>query len=227
MQNSENHVDDPFLKTLAWGFINRVESYPVYFVNGCCFHTSARAQNRKTNNSGVVLSGEQSDYHGVIQDIIVIEYPGLPIKRLSIFNCKWFDPTPTGTRICRKYGIVEVKSTRRYNGKDTFIFAQQAEQAYFTPWPNPNSDRKNWFSVIKTKSRRTIQSPDAPFQDDVNLGTNDLSCLQEFNVTLRDFTLAGEEINPNDTIPRVDCSNDDVEEEEAYTSDSSEDANDA
>ncbi|KAH6762316.1 hypothetical protein C2S52_019749 [Perilla frutescens var. hirtella] len=177
--NPDNCVDDQFLNSLAWGLINQVETYPKYFVNGYCFHISELARTRKTNNSGVSLIGEHRDYYGVLQEILVVEYPGLPTKRVTIFNCKWFDPTPSGTRICPKYGIVEVKSTRRYAGKDTFILAQQAEQVYFTPWPNPTNERRNWYSVIKTKSWRTIQSPDAPFQDDTNYTINELSELED------------------------------------------------
>ncbi|KAH6806007.1 hypothetical protein C2S51_030838 [Perilla frutescens var. frutescens] len=218
--NPDNYVDDQFLNSLAWGLINQVETYPKYFVNGYCFHISELASTRKTNNSGVSLIGEHRDYYGVLQEILVVEYPGLPTKRVTIFNCKWFDPTPSGTRICPKYGIVEVKSTRRYAGKDTFILAQQAEQVYFTPWPNPTNERRNWYSVIKTKSWRTIQSPDAPFQDDTNYTINELSELEEFDITLLDATNLGEEFNHTNIVGEEIYSSEDSEYDEDTTIDS-------
>lgn len=34
------------------------------------------------------------NYYGNIEEIIEVEYPGLPIKRIVLFKCTWFDPTP-------------------------------------------------------------------------------------------------------------------------------------
>ncbi|KAK6148025.1 hypothetical protein DH2020_018937 [Rehmannia glutinosa] len=195
VQNPANDIQDQLLHDLAWGPLNLVQTFPIYFVNGYCFHTSNWAQNQKTNNSRVSLSGEETVYHGIVEEIIDIKYPGLPIKRLTLFNCKWFDPSCMGTRICPIYGTVEVKSNRRYKGKDTFIFTQQSEQVYFTPYPNLTSNRRDWLLVIKTKSRRTIQSLNVPFQDDDGSHLNDVSFEDEIDVALRDFNDRGEEVN--------------------------------
>lgn len=217
MHNPINNVEDQFLYDLAWGPLHRVQTFPVYFVNGYCFHTSTRAKNRKTNNSGVALCGEEAIYHGIVEEIIEIGYPGIPSKRLTLFNCKWFDPSTTGTRIS-PYGVAEVKSNRRYKGKDTFIFAQQAEQVYFTRYPNPTPNRRDWLVVIKTKSRRTIQSPDAPFQDDNGSHLNEVSCQDDIDVALRDSNYTSEE-----NVDHDDEIQENVEEEgESYDSQDSE-----
>lgn len=98
-----------------------------------------------------------------------------------------------------------MNKTRIYKHKNAFIFSQQAEQVYFTPWPNPNSDRKNWLSVIKVKARMVVQSPDAP-QYDMNLLTNELPCLEEFDVPLRDFSRFREALIHNINITCVAAS---------------------
>lgn len=89
---------------------------------------------------------------------------------LVLFKCDWFDPTPNqGTKI-DNYGIVEVKASRRYKNYDPFIFAQQAKQVYYTQYPEGQND---WFVVIKTKARGTIQTSetskpekDIPYQEE-------------------------------------------------------------
>lgn len=86
--------------------MNRVQTFSIYFVNDYCFHVSNLVKRCKTNNSGVALSGEDMIYHGILQEIVEVEYPGSPTKRLTLFNVKWFDPETRGTRKIPKYGIL-------------------------------------------------------------------------------------------------------------------------
>ena len=62
---------------LAWGPKIRATSWPIYYVNGYKFHT---------DNTGVFVRGDtgdgESDWHGVINKILELEYPNEPVKRL-------------------------------------------------------------------------------------------------------------------------------------------------
>ena len=99
-----------------------------------------------------------------------MEYAGLPIKRVVLFKCEWYDPSHRGIKKHDKYGIVEIRSSRKYKKYDPFIFAQQAEQVYYASYPDTCRDKRDWMVVIKTKARSTITAPEAnmeePFQED-------------------------------------------------------------
>ncbi|KAK4716371.1 hypothetical protein R3W88_014709 [Solanum pinnatisectum] len=105
-----------------------------YNVNGFKFATEKYSKNKKTNNSGVWVKGddgnqnENIDYFGVLHEILELEYSGWPIKRIVLFQCKWFDPTSRGTREFKQHNIIEVKHTRKYEAYDPFIIAQNAKQ---------------------------------------------------------------------------------------------------
>ncbi|KAI9107783.1 hypothetical protein K1719_021119 [Acacia pycnantha] len=33
------------------------------------------------------------DFYGILQDIVELEYLGVPVKNVMLFKCDWFDPT--------------------------------------------------------------------------------------------------------------------------------------
>ena len=132
------------------------------------------------SNHGVSVWGTngqlESDFYGILTDIIQLEYTGIPPMKLVLFKCDWFDNTPNiGTRVDNKYGLVEVRQSRRYNkAYDPFIFAQQAEQVYFTKYPEGH---QGWLAVIKTKARGRIVDnivsqieQEIPYQVDDHVG---------------------------------------------------------
>jgi len=94
-----------------------------------------------SSNYGIYVRGNngqlESNFYGVLSNIIQLEFTSLPIMNLVLFQCEWFDNTPNiGNTVDNKYGIVQVKKSRRYNKTyDPFIFAQQAEQVYYTKYP--------------------------------------------------------------------------------------------
>ena len=46
----------------------------------------------------------------MLSDIIQLEYTGIPLMKLVLFKCVWFDNTSyIGTRVDKKYDIVEVR----------------------------------------------------------------------------------------------------------------------
>lgn len=135
----------------------------MYFVNGYKFHSITYASNKSSSNSGVCVKGTNyadsaSDYYGRLLEVIVIEYPRLPIKRTTLFKCEWFDTSRQGIRTIKRYNHIEVNDSRRYNQYDPFIFSVQATQVCFVPYP---SSRQNspWLVVCKVKSRLMVDIP--------------------------------------------------------------------
>ena len=166
---------DQFLQDIAWGPKRSVQTWPIYFVNGYKFHIEAWSHHKSTINCGVCIKGtdygqSESDYYGILKEVIQLEYVGLPLKHAILFNCEWYDPTLNrGMRIHKQYGIVEIQTTRRYNKYDPFILAQQAVQVYYAPYP-ASREKVNWKAVIKTKARSTIDAPSTEVDNDAYQG---------------------------------------------------------
>ncbi|KAJ1378056.1 hypothetical protein SESBI_48237 [Sesbania bispinosa] len=55
----------------------------------------------------------ENDYYGMLVDIVELEYTASPTKRLVLFKCECFDPSPQGIRV-DNYGNVEIRKSRRY-----------------------------------------------------------------------------------------------------------------
>ena len=99
---------------LAWGPKRKVESWPIYIINGYKFQTVSWNEGMNSSNYGVHVRGTdgqlESDFYGMLSDIIQLEYTGIPLMKLVLFKCDWFDNTPyIGTRVDKKYDIVEVR----------------------------------------------------------------------------------------------------------------------
>ena len=78
---------------------------------------SHSAKKKSTENSGVCVKSsdnnqDETDFYGKLEDIIELEYQALPIKRVTLFKCQWYDQTTTryghGTRIHPRYKLVDV-----------------------------------------------------------------------------------------------------------------------
>jgi hypothetical protein len=133
-----------------------------------------------------------------------LSFIGWPAKKLVLFKCDWFDNSPNGTKVDNNYGFVEVKQSRRYTrAYDPLIFAQQAEQVYYTPYPEGHN---GWLGITKVKARGTINVPDVsgvqrevPYQDDE---VQDLPVLQVDANVFDDDLLVGdaEEIDGSQII---------------------------
>ena len=108
----------------------------MYYVNGYKFHTIEWGREKKIDNIRVYVRGDtgdgESDWHGVINEIIELEYPSEPLKRVVLFACEWYNPTrPEGTHKHNHYKIIEINHTKRYEKFDPFIIAQNARQVYY------------------------------------------------------------------------------------------------
>nr|GEX81959.1 hypothetical protein [Tanacetum cinerariifolium] len=172
-RDSDN-VDNQIIKDVASGPLRSVVTYPVYFVNGYKFPTSEHGSGRSTYNSEVCLKGsnysdESNDYYGILAEIVQLEYPALPIKRVVLFRCDWFDPTPNvGMKVHKGYNLVDVNHKRRFDKYEPFILASQSSQVYYTSYPSLRRDKVDWWALSKAKPRSFIDllGGNMAFQDD-------------------------------------------------------------
>ncbi|KAH0678888.1 hypothetical protein KY284_019973 [Solanum tuberosum] len=132
-----------------------------YNVNGFKFATEKYSKNKKTNNSGVWVKGddgnqnENVDYFGVLQEIVELD---------------GFDPTSRGTTELKQHNIIEVKHTRKYEAYDPFIIAQNAKQVYYAPYLL-RRDKSDWWVVIKTKPMGRVEVEnelDVAYQNEIS-----------------------------------------------------------
>ncbi|KAK6803403.1 hypothetical protein RDI58_001187 [Solanum bulbocastanum] len=170
-----------------------------YNVNG--FKFEKYSKNKKTNNGGVWVKGddgnqnENVDYFGVLHEILELEYSGWPIKRIVLFQCKWFDPTSRGTRELKQHNIIEVKHTRKYEAYDPFIIAQNAKQVYYAPYPW-RREKSDWWVVIKTKPMGRVEVEnelDVAYQNEISSVHQVVDVELEMNLDHPDHIL--EEVN--------------------------------
>ncbi|XP_075521643.1 uncharacterized protein LOC142554928 [Primulina tabacum] len=165
VQQPGANLPDKCLENIAFGPLRRIKSYSGYFVNGFRFHIVRHCATRSTSNSGVTVKGSgntnnEINYYGNIEEIIEVEYPGLPIKRIVLFKCAWFDPTPkTGTRCHPKYQLFDVNKNKRLHIYEPFIFAVQAAQVVYVTYPNVKRSTDEWLAVCKMQPRSSIQAP--------------------------------------------------------------------
>ncbi|CAE6126360.1 unnamed protein product [Arabidopsis arenosa] len=69
-------------------------SWPIYHSRGYCFHTHNHGEDKKTQNYGVYVRGTtDTDYYGLIEEIMMIQYHGAVGLKIMIFKCRWFDTT--------------------------------------------------------------------------------------------------------------------------------------
>ena len=160
-----------------------MKSFSRYYINGYKFYTEERGSNSGSMNSGVCIKGSthsvnELEYNGRLQEILELEYPALPIKRIILFKCSWFDPIMNrGTRIHPQYKLVDVKSGRVFNKYEPFILIVQATQVYFASYPTLKINVNDWLVVCKIKARGIMEVPKSnaclpsdmmAFQEDVS-----------------------------------------------------------
>ncbi|KAK1358973.1 hypothetical protein POM88_043447 [Heracleum sosnowskyi] len=126
-------VPNEYIRDIPFGPLRSVKSVPIYYVNGYKFHTREYGADRSTFNSGVCIKGSNfsetfSDYFGIVEEILIVEYHRFPAKKTVLFKCEWFDPTiNVGTRIHPRYNIVEVNKRKRLRVYKLFVLAMSPE----------------------------------------------------------------------------------------------------
>ena len=116
---------------MAEGPIKHARSYNVCYTNGYRFHKVLHATNKYADNSGVCVKAadnslDEDDFYGQLLEIVEVEYPGIPIKRVTLFKCRWYDPTTSGnyhgTKIHKQYKLFDIHQDRSYRLYDPFVW---------------------------------------------------------------------------------------------------------
>ena len=114
-----------------------VRRYAGYIVNGFRFHIESQSDNRKTQNCGVMVRGDDSsdkEYNGVLKDICELHYPGG--NRVFVFKCDWFDVQHLGRGYkVDEYGLISVKRSVYLKTDEVFILESQVEQVFYMQDP--------------------------------------------------------------------------------------------
>ncbi|XP_057443879.1 uncharacterized protein LOC130736038 [Lotus japonicus] len=157
------------LVTLSKGPDFRVFNHKGYILNGFKFRTKDAEKHLKTQNSGVIVKGDEltghADYYGVVRKITEIKY--LDNKFVILFKCDWFEAPSEGRNQGRgykkdDYGFISVDITRLFYKNDPFILGSQAELVYYVQY----SDKENWYSVVKVKPRHIFDLPNGEDDDE-------------------------------------------------------------
>ncbi|KAF7835455.1 hypothetical protein G2W53_010314 [Senna tora] len=152
----KNAIDE--LISLAIGPNKIANLYPMFMVNGFRFHTRARALGKKTQNSGVLVRGDDSydskEYYGVLEHVYELSYIGN--RKVYLFKCTWWDVARLGRGYkIDKYGFVSVNTHCSLNTNEPFVLASQAEQVFYVK----EIMNEDWLFVVKTSPRDLFNMP--------------------------------------------------------------------
>ncbi|KAL8160180.1 hypothetical protein V2J09_001717 [Rumex salicifolius] len=206
----ENGCVDNDLYNLVCGPSRVVKRYTGYIVNGYRFHTSDRSENRKTQNCGVMVRGDDSsdkEYFGVLSDIFELHYPGG--NRVFAFKCRWFDVGSHGRGYkIDDYGFTSVNKTRSLKTDEVYVLESQVEQAFYVQDPR----NKDWEFVIKAQPRDFYDMP----SDDGDQQALDTNAYQQVEVEAIVEEQSSDPLNINFSLESL-ATNDFVVEREAKT----------
>ncbi|XP_075087200.1 uncharacterized protein LOC107766991 [Nicotiana tabacum] len=121
------------LISLAIGPGPVVYRYSILMVNGFRFQTKDLESIRKTQNNGVLVRGDDSDfkeYYGVLEDIYEISYMGN--RKVYLFRYHWWDVAHLGKGYkIDKYGFTSMNTRCGLNTNEPFVLASQSEQVFY------------------------------------------------------------------------------------------------
>ncbi|XP_070047617.1 uncharacterized protein [Nicotiana tomentosiformis] len=122
------------LISLAIGPGPVVHRYSILMVNGFRFQTKDLESIRKTQNNGVLVRGDDSDfkkeYYGVLEDIYEISY--MRNRKVYLFRYHWWDVAHLGKGYkIDKYGFTSMNTRCGLNTNEPFVLASQSEQVFY------------------------------------------------------------------------------------------------
>lgn len=152
MQTQNSPLFHKELSALSMGARANASTYTACIVNGVRFMALSRDTQRTTQNSGVLVEGENEEkYYVQLEEIIELHYPyGYSIV---LFRCKWFD-TSRGV-ICEN-NITSIDTRREWDKEDQLIFATQAKQVFYIREPSRGDQNNNHRWVVENVNHRKI-----------------------------------------------------------------------
>ncbi|XP_057444023.1 uncharacterized protein LOC130736195 [Lotus japonicus] len=158
------------LEILSKGPDFRVFNHKGYILNGFKFRTKDAEKHLKTQNSGVIVKGDELtghvDFYGVVRKITEIRY--LNSNFAILFECDWFEAPSEGRNQGMgyrrdEYGFISIEMTKLYYKSDPYILASQAGLVYYVKY----NDKENWYTVVKVKPRHVFNLPNVEVDDDL------------------------------------------------------------
>jgi len=157
------------LLTLSRGPMKNVTKFKGYIINGYRFHVQDYNNGLRTQNCGIVVSGEAGeegriiDYYGELTEILELQFVGG--RQLVLFRCMWFDvyDNERGVKM-DEYDFVSVNPQRFLKTDEPFVLANQVSQVYYAR----DHSNKGWNVVRKFMPRDSfddVQENDNDFED--------------------------------------------------------------
>ncbi|XP_048622962.1 uncharacterized protein LOC125592025 [Brassica napus] len=155
VQASNTYEFPMWMLDFVQGPQRKYKSWPIYHSRGYCFHTQCHGQDKKTQHYGVQVRGTiDTDYYGLIEEIIMVEYFGSVGLKAMVFKCKWFDTTEGRGIRKHKSGIIDVSPRWQYEKYDPFILSGNCDQVCFIPYPRVRHTSANdWWACTKVMPR--------------------------------------------------------------------------
>jgi hypothetical protein len=206
------------------------------FINATLFRTVSAETSLITQNSGVLVKGDEStgnmDWYGVIKKIMSVQFTGR--KEVIMFQCDWFDvPAPTKNKgkgfNKDQYGIIDIDTTRLRYSDDPYILATQAEQVFYVK----HTKKLNWCSVVRIKPRNIFLMPESTVAEDeaennpldvdsLVVGVEDMAVIDQADVmNWRRTDMEGEAIDSS--VIQKAIANSSPEPDDEYFTDEGED----
>lgn len=144
-------------------------------INGFHFRTKHVEKHLTTQNSGVLVKGDDMEWYRVINRIIMLDFANE--KEVTLFDYDWFyflAPPRCQSRGYSKdqYGIIDIDTTRTHYADEPYIMATQAEQVCYLK----SAKKANWCSVLRMKPRNLFAMPEGE-EPENNVITDDDSLI--------------------------------------------------
>jgi hypothetical protein len=89
-------------------------------------------------------------------------------NKILLLRCHWFDPI-NGVKVDERYGLVDVKPKSRLNSNEPFVLASQAQQVYYTMYPQSNvRGSSDWWAACKVRRKLFVAESFNDEQLDLN-----------------------------------------------------------
>ncbi|KAG6507332.1 hypothetical protein ZIOFF_032674 [Zingiber officinale] len=174
-------IDDLDLRALSHCTNSVAFSYHGFNINGVAFRTVESEQNKKVQNSGVMLQSmhdnddHETTYYGRLTDVISLDYGGR--GRIVLFRCDWVNTT-SGVKI-DPLGFIMVNFSRLiHTGEreehEPFILASQAQMVYYVRDPK----EEDWCCVLHHTPRDIYNMGNEDDIDTMHFVDNNFSSIQ-------------------------------------------------